>query len=324
MQTLRQLRRSRHLTFVDLALLTGIPARTIAEAEYGLRHLSRPEAETLALVLGLSTPTPLPSLSRHQAQSSVIPWALMTGLAAVLSIAPLMNELLPDQQRHLYTPIIVQAGEWLVTRSLSVPPPMTSTPTETTSEIATESSIVFPLSAGEALAPLIAPAPRLPHLASNKPSVSFYLDENGPHGCPVQPTAGQVVITQGYGIGSHTPVQVWGAIDLAVDGNGDGFADPGSSWYTPVIATHPGKVKVTLNSYPAGNHVWVVAPDGTWRTGYSHLAVVMVIDGQQVQAGEVIGLMGDTGVTSGPHLDYQVWRGDTNIDPTPLVGCGLR
>ncbi|MGC8800170.1 MAG: peptidase M23 [Chloroflexus aggregans] len=324
MQTLRQLRRSRHLTFVDLALLTGIPARTIAEAEYGLRHLSRPEAETLALVLGLSTPTPLPSLSRHQAQSSVIPWALMTGLAAVLSIAPLMNELLPDQQRHLYTPIIVQAGEWLVTRSLSVPPPMTSTPTETTSEIATESSIVFPLSAGEALAPLIAPAPRLPHLASNKPSVSFYLDENGPHGCPVQPTAGQVVITQGYGIGSHTPVQVWGAIDLAVDGNGDGFAEPGSSWYTPVIATHPGKVKVTLNSYPAGNHVWVVAPDGTWRTGYSHLAVVMVIDGQQVQAGEVIGLMGDTGVTSGPHLDYQVWRGDTNIDPTPLVGCGLR
>lgn len=322
MQTLRQLRRSRHLTFVDLALLTGIPARTIAEAEYGLRHLSRSEAETLALVLGLSTPTPLPSLSRHQAQSSVMPWALMTGLAAVLSVAPLMNELLPDLQRNLYTPVIARAGEWLATRPLPAPPPMTPTSTETISEIVTESSIVFPLSAEEALAPLIAPAPRLPHL-ERKHNVPFYLDENGPHGCPVQPTAGQVVMTQGYGVGSHTPVQVWGAIDLAVDGDGDGFAEPGSSWYTPVVATHPGKVKVTLNSYPAGNHVWVVAPDGTWRTGYSHLAVVTVIDGQQVQAGEVIGFMGDTGVTSGPHLDYQVWRGDTNIDPTPLVGCGL-
>jgi murein DD-endopeptidase MepM/ murein hydrolase activator NlpD len=65
----------------------------------------------------------------------------------------------------------------------------------------------------------------------------------------------------------------------------------------------------------------VLAADGIWRTGYSHLAIVTVIDGQQIQAGDMIGLMGSTGFASGPHLDYQVWRGEVNIDPTTLVGC---
>lgn len=129
------------------------------------------------------------------------------------------------------------------------------------------------------------------------------------------------MITQGYGVGSHTPTAIWGAIDLAVDGNGDGVAEPEASWYAPVVATHDGRVRVTLDSYPAGHHVWVLAADGIWRTGYSHLAIVTVIDGQQIQAGDMIGLMGSTGFASGPHLDYQVWRGEVNIDPTTLVGC---
>jgi murein DD-endopeptidase MepM/ murein hydrolase activator NlpD len=40
-----------------------------------------------------------------------------------------------------------------------------------------------------------------------------------------------------------------------------------------------------------------------------------------VRAGEVIGLAGSTGEASGPHLDYQVWDGEVNVDPTALVGC---
>lgn len=129
-----------------------------------------------------------------------------------------------------------------------------------------------------------------------------------------------MVITQGYGVGSHAPVEVWGAVDLAVDGDGDGYADPGATWYTPVVATHAGVVEVELESYPAGNHVWVRDEASGWRTGYSHLALVTVISGQQVRPGEVIGMVGSSGVSSGPHLDYQVWRGETNIDPTGLVG----
>ena len=126
-------------------------------------------------------------------------------------------------------------------------------------------------------------------------------------------------MTQGYGVGSHAPSAVWGAVDLAIDGNGDGYAEPGASWYTPVVATHAGVVRVTLDSWPAGNHVWVQASESAWRSGYSHLALVTVVDGQRVQAGEVLGLLGSSGWSSGPHLDYQVWHGDENIDPTELV-----
>ena len=48
------------------------------------------------------------------------------------------------------------------------------------------------------------------------------------------------VMTQGYGVGSHAPANIWGAVDLAVDGNGDGQADPDGTFGTPVYATHDG------------------------------------------------------------------------------------
>ncbi|GIV92504.1 MAG: hypothetical protein KatS3mg056_1213 [Chloroflexus sp.] len=78
------------------------------------------------------------------------------------------------------------------------------------------------------------------------------------------------VMTQGYGVGTHAPAAVWGAIDLAIDGNGDGKADPEGTWNQPVYATHAGQVKITSNSWPAGNHVWVT--NELYRTGYAHLS----------------------------------------------------
>jgi hypothetical protein len=47
-----------------------------------------------------------------------------------------------------------------------------------------------------------------------------------PFGCPVHPLKGKVIMTQGYGVGTHAPASIWGAVDLAVDSNGDGNADP--------------------------------------------------------------------------------------------------
>lgn len=317
MQTLRQLRRTRDLTFVDLALLTGIPARAIAEAEYGMRRLSHGEAEAIALVLGLSPAALLTPPPRPSPQANVLPLALAAGLAATLAATPLATGVAPTFQQQWQASLLNQAGAQLIAAIPTVALPAAA-PAQLVVSAARSVALATPTP--DALAPLIAPAPPLAPNPTALPQ--FYLDEAGPHGCPVQPASGQVVITQGYGVGTHTPAHIWGAIDLAVDGDGDGLAEPGPSWYAPVVATHDGLVKVTMNSYPAGHHVWVVAPDRVWRTGYSHLAIVTVIDGQQVRAGEVIGLMGSTGFASGPHLDYQVWRGDVNIDPTSLVGCG--
>jgi len=140
-------------------------------------------------------------------------------------------------------------------------------------------------------------------------------DETRPHGNPLQ--APQTVITQGYGVGTHAPAEVWGAIDLALDGDGDGRADPAATWNQPIYATHRGVVRVTPNSDPAGNHVWIT--NAAYRTGYAHLASFAVADGQEVRRGDLIGTIGSTGMSSGPHLDYQVWVWDggqwVNVNP---------
>jgi murein DD-endopeptidase MepM/ murein hydrolase activator NlpD len=130
--------------------------------------------------------------------------------------------------------------------------------------------------------------------------------------------APNTVMTQGYGVGTHAPAEIWGAVDLALDGTGDGRADPTGTWNQPVYATHYGVVKVTPNSYPAGNHVWVT--NDAYRTGYAHLADFVVTNGQVVEAGDMIGYIGSTGMSSGPHLDYQVWeqRGGAWVNVNPL------
>lgn len=132
------------------------------------------------------------------------------------------------------------------------------------------------------------------------------------------------VMTQGYGVGTHAPAHVWGAVDLAIDSTGDGVGDPDASWGHPIYATHPGMVKVTPNSYPAGNHVWVI--NDTYKTGYAHLSEFAVESGQAVERGTLIGYMGSTGQSSGPHLDYQVWQmqNGTWVNVNPLNYGALR
>ncbi len=136
-------------------------------------------------------------------------------------------------------------------------------------------------------------------------------DPDMPWGNPTDSTA--AVMTQGYGIGTHAPAATWGAIDIAIDSNGDGRADPRASDGAPIYATHRGVVTVTPNSVPAGNHIWVRGEH--YRTGYSHLKRFAVQTGQVVERGTLIGYMGATGRASGPHLDYQVWKDGVNQNP---------
>ncbi|GIV97135.1 MAG: hypothetical protein KatS3mg057_1792 [Herpetosiphonaceae bacterium] len=109
------------------------------------------------------------------------------------------------------------------------------------------------------------------------------------------------------------PREIWGAIDLALDGDGDGDPDPDATLGAPVYATHRGVVRVTPNSWPAGNHVWVEGQ--RYKTGYAHLLNFAVEDGQMVERGTLIGFIGSTGMSSGPHLDYQVWQDGINVNP---------
>ncbi|MFZ4753079.1 MAG: peptidoglycan DD-metalloendopeptidase family protein [Chitinophagaceae bacterium] len=84
---------------------------------------------------------------------------------------------------------------------------------------------------------------------------------------------------------------------------------------TPVYATGDGVVEAA--DYQAGgygNNIWVRHGYG-YRTHYAHMVKLKSVVGQKVQRGEVIGWVGSTGKSTGPHLHYEVERNGEKIDP---------
>jgi murein DD-endopeptidase MepM/ murein hydrolase activator NlpD len=84
---------------------------------------------------------------------------------------------------------------------------------------------------------------------------------------------------------------------------------------TPIYATANGVVTVagnTNNGY--GNHV-VIDHGYGYETLYGHMVRVKVRVGMKVKRGEVIGWVGSTGKSTGPHCHYEVHKNDEKIDP---------
>ena len=84
---------------------------------------------------------------------------------------------------------------------------------------------------------------------------------------------------------------------------------------TPIYATANGTVTVagnTGNGY--GNHV-VINHGYGYETLYGHMVKVKARAGQQIKRGEVIGYVGSTGKSTGPHCHYEVHKNGQKIDP---------
>ena len=60
----------------------------------------------------------------------------------------------------------------------------------------------------------------------------------------------------------------------------------------------------------------VIVENGRYRTYYAHLSSIPVSVGDQVSAGGVIGLSGNTGNSTGPHLHYEIRKDMVPLDPT--------
>lgn len=74
---------------------------------------------------------------------------------------------------------------------------------------------------------------------------------------------------------------------------------------TPVKTTMDGRVAYAgWNTEGYGN--LVIVENGPYRTFYAHLSSIPVTVGQSVAAGDVVGLSGNTGNSTGPHLHYEV------------------
>jgi murein DD-endopeptidase MepM/ murein hydrolase activator NlpD len=84
---------------------------------------------------------------------------------------------------------------------------------------------------------------------------------------------------------------------------------------TPIYATGNGVVKVAGSSDGGyGNHV-VINHGYGYQTLYGHMVRIKVRAGQRVTRGQVIGWVGSTGKSTGPHCHYEVLINNNHVDP---------
>lgn len=91
-------------------------------------------------------------------------------------------------------------------------------------------------------------------------------------------------------------------------------ADEGSS----VMASLSGIVQTAEYNDSYGYHIILDHGNGL-QTVYAHCSRLLVTPGQQVEKGESIACVGSTGVSTGPHLHFEVRRGEYKINPAWLV-----
>ncbi|QQX77445.1 MULTISPECIES: peptidoglycan DD-metalloendopeptidase family protein [Aequorivita] len=83
---------------------------------------------------------------------------------------------------------------------------------------------------------------------------------------------------------------------------------------TPILATADGIVTKSERRGGNGNYV-KIRHNGTYETQYLHMKARNVKVGQHVSQGDVIGWIGMTGNTSGPHVCYRFWKNGKEVDP---------
>lgn len=86
---------------------------------------------------------------------------------------------------------------------------------------------------------------------------------------------------------------------------------------TPITTTAGGVVE--QSGFTAGNGNFVkVKHNGTFSTQYLHMSKILVRRGQRVSQGQVIGLVGSTGLATGPHVCYRFWKNGVQVDALRL------
>jgi murein DD-endopeptidase MepM/ murein hydrolase activator NlpD len=87
---------------------------------------------------------------------------------------------------------------------------------------------------------------------------------------------------------------------------------------TPVYATADGIVSMAQYYGAYGNYVQI-EHGGEMQTRYAHLSQVVVPNGARVKKGQLIGRVGSTGRSTGPHLHYEVRMAGAPVNPLPYM-----
>jgi murein DD-endopeptidase MepM/ murein hydrolase activator NlpD len=122
----------------------------------------------------------------------------------------------------------------------------------------------------------------------------------------------QFEITSGFG-GRVDPINHRLSFHPGID-----FAGP---WGSPIAATAPG---VVVFAGPRGGYGNMVEIDHGYgiHTRYGHMSSILVQVGARVQKGSLIGKLGSTGHSTGPHVHYEVWLADVVRDPSRFIEAG--
>jgi murein DD-endopeptidase MepM/ murein hydrolase activator NlpD len=117
------------------------------------------------------------------------------------------------------------------------------------------------------------------------------------------PVAGRV--TSGFGMRRH-PILGYARMHAGVD-----FKAP---YGAPIYATGDGRVVFAGRHGGHGNFVRL-AHGGGIGTGYGHMSRIAVAPGMAVRRGQVIGYVGSTGLSTGAHLHYELYRDGRAVNP---------
>ncbi|MEO8176577.1 MAG: M23 family metallopeptidase [Sphingomicrobium sp.] len=124
------------------------------------------------------------------------------------------------------------------------------------------------------------------------------------------PVAGR--ITSGFGYRYH-PILHFGRFHKGID-----F---GARWGSPIVAAADGQVSRAGWAGGYGRQVRIVHAGGI-ATSYSHMSQIAAQLGSFVHQGQVIGYVGSSGLSTGPHLHYEVYRSGQVVDPMSVRFAG--
>jgi len=94
--------------------------------------------------------------------------------------------------------------------------------------------------------------------------------------------------------------------------------DFGGGYGAPIYAVSDGLVTIAGRTGGFGNYVKLSHGAGL-GTGYGHMSRIAVRPGQHVSRGQVIGYIGSTGLSTGPHLHYEVYRNGVAVNPLSVT-----
>lgn len=115
--------------------------------------------------------------------------------------------------------------------------------------------------------------------------------------------------TRGFGM-KHDPFTGYkrfhGGIDIA------------NKYGTAIYGTADGVVQATGRMSDLGKYI-VIDHGYGYKTKYGHLKEIKVKEGQRIRRGDLIGLMGNTGYSTGPHLHYEVLKHGQRVNPVSYI-----